>query len=296
MIFLEHILLWLNTGVPNKAFFKTTILKGMPVYLKLKFMKHIAILFLLMTSGVKSFAQDTHQSFEPGEWFKFRIHYGMFTASYATLEVREDSYRGRSVHHIVGQGKSSGFLSFFFKVDDKYESYIDTETVKPYRFLRNINEGGYTKNIEINFDQETGKATVEDKKHKTTEIFPTNGIVQDMMSAFYYLRNSIDSDKLKEGDETIVNMFFDKENYKFKLRFLGKEVIRTKMGKVRCMKFRPYVMADRIFKEEESMTVWVSDDDNRMPIKVKAEILVGSIEADLEAFKGLKHPFKVVVD
>ncbi len=260
-------------------------------------MKKLGIFLGLILATIGSIqAQDMHQSFDAGEWFKFRIHYGMFTASYATLEVKEDQHNGMPVHHIVGQGKSSGFLSLFFKVDDNYESFVDKNEVKPYRFIRKINEGGYTKDIEINFDHEAGKALVEDKKHKTKESFSTKNNVQDMMSAFYYLRNSIDASTLKKGDETVVDMFFDKENYKFKLRFLGKETIKTKMGKIRCLKFRPFVQADRIFKEEESLTVWVSDDDNRMPVKIKAEILVGSIEADLDAFKGLKHPFKIVVD
>jgi len=258
-------------------------------------MKKIVITLLFVLPGILV-AQDTHQSFNTGEWFKFRIHYGMFTASYATLEVKDAVVDTIPVHHIVGHGKSSGFLSLFFKVDDRYETYIDKNEVRPYRFVRKINEGGHTKDIEINFDHQSKQALVHDKKHSTKETLSTIDNVQDMMSAFYYLRNTINTKSLRKGDETIVNMFFDKENYKFKLRYLGKEVLKTKMGKVKCLKFRPFVQADRVFREEESLTVWVSDDDNRMPVKIRAEIVVGSIEADLDAFRGLKHPFKIIAD
>ncbi len=254
------------------------------------------ILLLLIVLTLPISAQEKHNSFDTGEWFKFRIHYGWFTASYATLEIKDEVLNGVPVHHIIGEGKSSGILSAFFKVEDYYETYIDKEEVKPYRFIRKINEGGHTKNIEINFDHQNKKALVFDKKRNTKKTFTTKDNIQDMMSSFYYLRNNINVSSLKKGDEQFVNMFFDNENYLFKLKFLGKEIINTKVGKIRCLKFRPFVQADRVFKEEESLTVWVSDDKNRMPVRIKAEILVGSINADLEAFKGLKYPFKIVVD
>ncbi len=259
-------------------------------------MKKIFLILLLIPLTYSVSAQDEHSAFDSGEWFKFRIHYGWFTASYATLEVKDEVLNGMPVHHIIGEGKSSGVLSLFFKVEDLYETYIDKKEVRPYKFIRKINEGGHTKDIEINFDHQTKQALVNNKKYKTKETFPIKPGVQDMMSSFYYLRNNIKTSSLKKGDEQFVTMFFDNENYRFKLKFLGREVINTKMGKIACLKFRPYVQADRIFKEEESMTVWVSDDDNRMPVRIKADILVGSIKADLDAFKGLKHPFKIVVD
>ena len=117
-----------------------------------------------------------------------------------------------------------------------------------------------------------------------------------MVSTFYYLRNNLDIDNLKINDEVFVNMFFDEENYGFKLKYLGEEIIKTEFGKVNSLKFRPYVMAGRVFKEEESLTLWVSNDKNKIPLRVKADLAVGSLRADLDAFKGLKYPFKIVVD
>ena len=120
--------------------------------------------------------------------------------------------------------------------------------------------------------------------------------IQDMVSTFYYLRNNIDTKNLKVGDEVKLDMFFDEENYGFKLKYLGRENLDTKFGEVDALIFRPYVMAGRVFKEEESLTLWVSNDKNKIPLRIKADLAVGSLRADLEAFKGLKHQFKILVE
>ena len=140
------------------------------------------------------------------------------------------------------------------------------------------------------------KAIVHDKEkdRKTTHDFKMN--TQDMVSSFYYLRNKVDATKLKVGEEVNINMFFDKENFGFKLKFLGREVLKTKFGKVPSLKFRPIVQSGRVFEEEESLTVWVSDDKNKVPLRIKADLAVGSLKADLDAYKGLKHPFKMVFE
>ncbi|MBT8259103.1 MAG: DUF3108 domain-containing protein, partial [Bacteroidia bacterium] len=111
--------------------------------------------------------------------------------------------------------------------------------------------------------------------------------------AYYFLRNNYDTETIKEGEEVQLNMFFDSENYGFKLKYLGRETIRTKFGKVKTLKFRPYVMAGRVFKEQESLTLWVSADKNKIPLRIKADLAVGSLRADLDAFKGLKHQFEI---
>ncbi|MBT8295419.1 MAG: DUF3108 domain-containing protein, partial [Gramella sp.] len=190
----------------------------------------------------------SQKAFADGEWFKFRIHYGIFNASYATLQVEESRLANKPVYHIKGRGKSTGLLSLFFKVDDDYQSYIDKRTGKPYKFIRNINEGGYTKDLEIDFDHRENKAHVLNRENNRRQTYSVPNNVHDMLSAFYYIRNQIDSDKLKPGDEMRMNMFIDDENLDFKLVFLGREVIKTKFGKVATLKFRPYVLAGRVFK------------------------------------------------
>jgi hypothetical protein len=242
---------------------------------------------------LSSFSQ---KAFQDGEWFKFRIHYGPFNASYATIGVNETSLNNKKVYHIVGKGKSTGLLHLFFKVDDNYESYVDKRTGLPYRFIRKIDEGGHTKDLQIEFDQDNNKAEVFDKKHNEKKTYTTEKNVHDMLSAFYFVRNDINPSNLNVGDELHLNMFFDKENHDFKLKFLGKEVLSTKFGKIATLKFRPYVMAGRVFKEQESLTFWISDDKNKIPVKIQADLAVGSLVADLEEFKGLKHQLKIIMN
>jgi len=241
-----------------------------------------------------SFAQES--AFETGEWFKFKMSYSKWLkAGSATLNIKESKINGKEVYHVVGKGWTSGMIKWFFKVDDRYESYFDKKTTIPYKFIRNIDEGGYTKDIEIDFDQVNNKAYNHDKKNKIKTVYDTKPNIQDMVSTFYYLRNNLNAETIKVGDEVQVDMFFDEEMYGFKLKYLGKEIIDTDFGIIEALKFRPYVMSGRVFKEEESLTLWVSNDKNKIPLRIKADLRVGSLRADLESFKGLKHQFKVVV-
>lgn len=256
-------------------------------------MKKLLLVILIIGTGFSAPEQEP-STFGKGEWFKFKMSYsGWMKAGEATLKVDEDVVNGKPVYHIIGKGKTTGAIRWFFKVKDRYESYIDKDKLIPYKFVRDINEGGHTKNIEIEFDQDNNKAHVYNKKHNKRKVVETKPNVQDMVSTFYYLRDNMDMSSLKVGDEVKTDMFFDEENYGFKIKYLGKETVRTKFGKIKCLKFRPYVMAGRVFKEEESLTLWVSADKNKIPIRIKADLAVGSLRADLDAFKGLKHQFEI---
>ncbi|WP_179343257.1 DUF3108 domain-containing protein [Winogradskyella ursingii] len=263
-------------------------------------MKHLFTIILLLV-GLSTSKSQMDPAFQEGEWFEFRMSYsGWFKAGEATLKVDEKELNGKKVYHVVGKGKTTGLANAFFKVRDRYESYFDKETGAPYKFIRKIDEGGHTKDIEIDFKHRERKAVVNNKKHKEVKTIATEQDVQDMVSMYYYLRNNIDIATLREGDEIKTNMFFDEENYGFKLKYLGKETINVDVNgsdvKVNTLRFRPYVMAGRVFKEEESLTLWVSADKNKIPLKIKADLAVGSLRADLVKFSGLKHPFKIVVD
>lgn len=254
-------------------------------------MRKLIILFLFLVTV--SFGSQDQGAFENGEWFKFRIHYGFVTAGFATLEVKETVMNQKPVYHVVGRGYTTGMSRFFFKVDDLYESYFDKITGYPYQFVRKIDEGGYTKNQEGFFNQSTLKVLVKDYKHKKESTFSFPKGTQDIVSTFYYLRNYPTIDKMKIGESVAIDMFFDNETTKFKLKFLGIENITTKFGKVSAMIFRPIVQSGRVFKEKESMTVWISNDQNKVPLRIQADLVVGAIKADLEAYKGIKYPLKV---
>ncbi|MDD2674235.1 DUF3108 domain-containing protein [Flavobacterium petrolei] len=253
-------------------------------------MKKLILFFVLLITV--SFDSPQEDAYGVGEYFKFRIHYGIVNAGYATLEVKDATLNNKKTFHVVGRGYTTGMSRFFFKVDDLYESYIDKETRNPYQFVRKIDEGGYTKNQEGFFNQSINKVVVKDYKHKTEKTLYVPKNTQDILSTFYYLRNHPNIDKLKIGESVAIDMFFDDETTKFKLKFMGRENITTKFGVVPAMIFRPLVQSGRVFKEQESLTVWISDDDNKVPLRIKASLAVGSIKADIEAYKGLKNPFK----
>ena len=250
----------------------------------------IVCVLLLTFAG---FSQEKPAAFKGGEWLRYKMSYsGFLRAGTAILEVEETSLNGKQVFHTKGTGWTSGMIKWFFKVDDLYESYFDKTVVKPYIFKRKIDEGGYKKHRITTFDYTSNNAYIQDFKNQsdTTIVFSK---VQDMLSSFYYLRNQ-DTKGMKKGDELAIDMFMDSQVYPFKLRFLGKEVLNTKFGKVNCLVFRPLVQSGRIFKAQESVTIWITDDVNKIPIKMKADLAVGSLRAELEAYRGLANNFKRV--
>ncbi|MGB1449033.1 MAG: DUF3108 domain-containing protein [Flavobacteriaceae bacterium] len=238
---------------------------------------------------------SSQNAFKDGEWFEFRIHYGVFNASKVTLGITADTLDQVPVFHAKGYGRTTGLARWFFKVEDHYQSYFGQKDGLPRWFLRDIDEGGYTKDLEIRFDHTNKMAHINDKKKKKKSSHAIEDNVQDLLSAFYYIRNFYDTSRLKKGDAIRLNMFFDQENYLFKLHCLGRETIETSFGKVRCLKLRPYVQSGRVFSEQESVTLWVSDDQNKVPIKMRADLRVGAIDCDLENFKNLQYPFSIEV-
>lgn len=228
--------------------------------------------------------------FKSGELLRYKMSYsGFLRAGTAILELKEKDFNGKKVFYTKGSGWTSGAVKWFFEVDDHYESYFDKDTIKPYLFKRKINEGGYKKNRNTSFNYKSNKAYVQDFiLQKDTSIFFSK--VQDMLSSFYYLRNR-DVKNMKKGEEIAIDMFMDSQVYPFKLRFLGRETLKTKFGTIKTMIFRPLVQSGRVFKAQESVTLWITDDANKIPIKLSADLSVGSLRADLEAYKGLANPF-----
>lgn len=257
--------------------------------------KYYLVLFAFLSLSVS--AQEIKPAFKAGEWLKFRIHYGFLNASYATLQVKTATVNEVPVYHVVGKGKTTGFASLFFKVDDTYESYFGKVDGKPYKFIRKIDEGGYTKDIEIDFDHKKDIAILNDKKNNKEFSFTIQDSIQDLISAFYYMRNNYEVGDLTVGESIELKMLYDDDGiFKFRLKYLGKEILRTKFGKVECLKFRPYVQSGRVFKEKESLSLWVSNDRNKIPVRMKADLAVGSIKADLDGYNGLRNQFKIIMD
>jgi hypothetical protein len=238
--------------------------------------------------------ETTKTSFKEGEWLKFRIHFGIINAGYATLKLKNSRKKGKLLYHAIGKGWTSGAARMFYEIDDNYESYFTKDTIKPIKFKRRVDEEGYLIRRDLYFDHKENEVTIKDLEKKT-EIQVAIKNVQDMVSAFYYVRN-IDLSNVQEGDEIEVDLFFDGETYPFKLKFLEKEILKSKFGKIKTWKIRPLVQQGRVFEGQESLTLWVTDDANKLPIRIKADLVVGSLKADLDEFKGLANPFNIVLN
>lgn len=225
-----------------------------------------------------------NEAFRPGEVLKFRIHYGILNAGEATLEVKEDLqiFGGRECYHVVGFGKSVGAFNFFFKVRDRYESVVDKEALLPWLFIRRVNEGGYIINQNVSFNHFTDSA----KSEKATISIPDN--TQDLISSFYYAR-TIDFTNAVAGDTFHITGYLDDAIFPMNLKFIGREIVESKKGKFRCLKLRPMLQEGRVFKDEEDMTIWISDDKNKIPVRVQTNILIGSIKMDLVDFSNLAN-------
>lgn len=253
------------------------------------------LLLSFLCISIIVFSQENPTPFKNGEWLRFRMSYsGFLKAGTATLQLDEENLNGKKVLHATGKGWTSGMVRWFFAIDDVYETYFEADNVRPLLFKRKIDEGGYKKHRHITFNQKKNKAYIQDfLKQKDTTV--TVGKIQDILSCFYFLR-SHNTKNLKKNDEIKVDMFFDDETYPFKLKFLGYDTIKTKFGKIKTQMFRPLVQKGRVFKAQESVTVWITADDNKIPIKMKAALAVGSLRAELEAYKGLANPFEIVFD
>jgi hypothetical protein len=226
-----------------------------------------------------------NQAFKAGEILEYRIHYGLIDAGEARLEIKDrfTNIGGRPCYHVVGIGQTKGAFDWFFKVRDRYESYIDRDALIPWVFIRRIDEGGYVKNQDVTFNHY--KNTVSSNKM----TIPAPEYVQDLVSAFYYAR-TFDYSSAKPGTIFPLTAYLDDEVFTMNVRYIGKEKIKTRLGTFNCIKFRPMLLSGRVFKDEEDMTVWVSDDDNRIVVRAEAKILVGSIKMDLKGYSGLANP------
>ena len=238
----------------------------------------------------------TFDAYKSGELLEYKLHYGFFNTSYASLEIKEENLNNETVFRATAIGKTIGLARLFFRVDDLYEAFFPLEKVKPIKSIRDIYEGGYIRKAETYYNDDYKTATIINKITNEKETITLKDDYQDIVSTFYFLRRHLDINKLNNGDMIALNIFFDKKNYPFKMKFLGVENLKTKFGLIECMKLNPYMEAGRVFRSNKGLELWVTNDDNRIPIKVKANLRVGTIIAELTSFRGITNPFKIIVN
>ncbi|MGV3629699.1 MAG: DUF3108 domain-containing protein [Bacteroidota bacterium] len=244
----------------------------------------------LLSADTVSYPTVNNNSFQVGEKLRYRVTYGFVDAGEAVMEVKSTTKKanGRELVHLKGTGRTLGGFNAFFKVNDVYESYVDKKGVFPWYFVRRVDEGGYKVNQDYAFKHD--KLKVDNGEGKEFKI-PVG--IQDMVSSFYYAR-TLDFKNMKKGDIIEFKCFMDNEIWPLKIKFVGDEVIHIRKGKFNCKKFIPVVQKGRYFESDNDLNFWITDDENRIPILVRAKIPVGTVKLHLVEWEGLKHPLNKV--
>lgn len=237
----------------------------------------------------KQLRQMKNNAFKKGEMLNFRVHYGIINAGTAKLEVMtEDKKIGpRNVYHVVSTGSTNSAFDTFYKVRDRFDSYIDQEALVPWLYTNSQVEGGYTGHKNIAFNHYKDYAKTSELEIKT----PDN--IQDLVSSYYYAR-CLDYTKAKHGEIFTMQTLIDNEIVTYHYKFIGREVIDTDFGKIKCLKFCPALIKGRVFKHENDMTVWISDDENKIPVRAEAGLLIGSVKMDLTSYSGVANPISFI--
>jgi len=212
------------------------------------------------------------------------------TAGVATLEIKKENkkFGDRNTFHVIGEGKSKGAFNLFFKVNDHFESYIDEEYLVPWYFIRATREGGFSKDDEVRFNQLTNTAS----SHTANKSVPAG--IQDIISVFYFAR-SFDFSNVKSGDRFPVKFFLDDSVYVSVIQYTGREEVVIDLGRFRCLKFKPMVVSGNVFSQQYPMDLWISDDENHIPVLLGSAVIVGSVKLELVSYEGLSKPLTSLV-
>ena len=255
----------------------------------MKKLLYLALLFGLHSSycnAITDTCKKANTAFRTGEslTYVFSYHWGAIwlSAGEATMTIEASKFDNKPCYHITGLGQTYKSYDWFFKVRDKYETYIDSETLLPEKFVRNVDEGGFKIYNNISFKQDEGKAI------STSGTYKVPACIQDVISAIYYLRNT-DMNKVQINQTIPITIFLDDSVYPLYVRYLGKEKIKTDYGEFSCLKIKPLTVKGTIFSGGEDMVIYISDDENKIPILLSSPIAVGEIRADLSSVKGLRN-------
>ena len=231
-------------------------------------------------------------AFKHGEKITFTVFYnviGMYVnAGTAVLTTKKEKYNNAAAYHVVAEGVTNKKYDWIFKVRDRYESYFDSETLKPYKFARDVNEGDVSFKEEVHFNRKNNTAVSNNKAYKVPHG------VMDVINAMFYARN-IDYNAYNVGDKVSFSMFLDNQVYNMYIRYMGKEEVKTRYGTFRAIKLKPLLLKGSIFEGGEKMTLWVTDDANHIPVRVETKIAVGSVKVDMMNYENIKHPLRSLI-
>lgn len=241
-----------------------------------------------------------NEVFDLGEELTYKATFLGMTAGKATTRVDKVSHKilGNNCYKIEVIGETSDWLSWVTRVKDTWGAYIDTTHFLTRASFRNIREGKYRKDEWVTFDHDAHQASVQviDKKtnkYKPAKNFPLPANTTDIVGGFMQLR-FIEFDHLKKGDTISIIGFHEDASYPLKIAYMGKEVVKTKVGKIPCHLLTPKMPKNELFDGANSISVWISADKNKIPVKFSAKMFVGHTGIELTGFKGLKHGLKLV--
>lgn len=249
------------------------------------------LLMLISWQGDENLLKPSYQAFQKGEKLEYRIHYGMVNAGKAEFEVKDTlvSYNGRPHFFLKVFGRSLKTWDWFYKVRDRYYSYMDTGSYLPSFAYRDVREGSYEITEKTLFKRSRNVVINNDSIHKVPDR------THDILSAIYYAR-CIDFEMVATDTHVPIHTFFAGDLFPVGVTYLGKTKVKTRFGKFRCRMFKPQLVEGRIFKGQDDMTVYVSDDRNQVPIRIESKIFVGKIQADLSAYENLKYPLDARIE
>lgn len=246
---------------------------------------------------MESQCHEKNTTFKEGERITYQAYYNWhfiwMHAGEVTFTTQLESYLSKPVYRLTSLGKTYKKYDFFYTVRDTFVSLVDTATLMPVLFHRKTNEGSYRAYETYRFDQSARaihSSVTREKDPVEVGVLPWKDCTVDLLTMVYKARN-IDFSKFRQGDKIPIRMVVDGGIHDLYIRYLGKETITTRTNRsFRCLKFSPLLMKGTIFEEGEDMTVWVTDDQNRLPVLVEAKILIGSVKAVFESARGLRHP------
>lgn len=238
-------------------------------------------------------------SYGVGEELEYRVHFGMFTVGKAITRVdkKYHTVNDRTCFKVDAYGETSDWISWVAKVDDNWGAYIDTTTLLTHIGYRKLREGKYRRDEEVIFDHDSRKVEVKVKNKDTGAVesktydVPVNA--KDLVAGFLHLR-VIDFRKVAVGDTITISGFLEDSSYNLKIIYTGKEVIETRIGKISCLRLRPVMPANSMFDGENSILCWISDDLNRIPVKLQAKMFIGNTGLELIKFRGLRNQLKII--
>jgi hypothetical protein len=272
--------------------------------MKRLFSRHSLIVILAVTAGIASIAATpvpvantiqlrkwNNNAFNVGEKLTFDIKYGFVTAGHAVMSIPAIRYvNGRKTYETRIEASSTSGFDWVFKVRDRYETFMDVDGIFPWRFEQHVREGNYSKDYNAFFDPEA--MTAESSDGKTYKV---PQYVHDIVSAFYYVR-TLDMTHTRKGDIVHLQNFFDGETHPLDVRVLGHQQMETDAGTFNCVVIEPMVVQGGLFKSEGSIKIWLTDDDNHIPVRMASKILIGEIVAELTKYEGVRNALVAKVE